>query len=46
LNIPAALAESLDCQEGEIWAFTIVDRKKILLERSADPRIPPTLRRK
>jgi hypothetical protein len=27
LNIPAALAESLDCQEGEMWAFTIVDRK-------------------
>jgi bifunctional DNA-binding transcriptional regulator/antitoxin component of YhaV-PrlF toxin-antitoxin module len=41
LNIPAALAEALDCQEGEMWAFTIVDRKQILLERSEDPRVPP-----
>ena len=40
LNIPAALAEALDCQEGEMWGFTIVDRKKILLERGADPKVP------
>jgi hypothetical protein len=41
LNIPAALAEALDCAEGETWAFTIVDRQKILLERSEDRRVPP-----
>jgi hypothetical protein len=29
-----------------MWAFTIVDRKKILLERSKDPRIPPLLKGK
>ena len=46
LNIPAALAESLDCEEGESWAFTIVDRKTILLERSTDPRVPPLKRHK
>ncbi len=46
LNIPAALAEALDCQEGESWAFTIVDRKRILLERSQDPRVPPLLKGK
>jgi hypothetical protein len=46
LNIPAALAESLDCEEGESWAFTIVDRKSILLERSSDPRVPPLKRHK
>ena len=40
LNIPAALAEALDCQEGEMWAFTTVDRKTILLERGVDPRVP------
>jgi len=44
LSIPAALAESLDCQEGETWSFTIVDRKTILLERSHDPRVPPLKR--
>jgi hypothetical protein len=44
LNIPAALAESIDCQEGESWAFTIVDRKTIQLERGVDPR-PPLLAR-
>ncbi len=46
LNIPAALAEALDCHEGESWAFTIVDRKRILLERSEDPRVPPLLKGK
>ncbi len=46
LNIPAALAEALDCQEGENWAFTVVDRKKVLLERSVDPRVPPLLKEK
>lgn len=40
LNIPAALAEALDCQGAEVWAFTIMDRKRILLERDADPRVP------
>ena len=44
--IPAALAESVDCQEGEIWSFTLVDRKTILLERSNDPRVPPLKRHK
>jgi hypothetical protein len=46
LNIPAALAGALGCQEGEMWNFTIVDRKTILLERSVDPRNPPLPRRK
>jgi hypothetical protein len=46
LNIPAALAEALDCHEGESWAFTIVDRKRILLQRSEDPRVPPLLKGK
>ncbi len=46
LNIPSALAEALDCAEGESWAFTLVDRKKILLERSTDPRVPPLLKGK
>jgi len=46
LNIPAALAESLNCQEGEHWTFTVVDRKTILLERLADPQIPNLKRRK
>jgi hypothetical protein len=46
LNIPAALAESLDCQEGETWSFTIVDRKTILLDRSHDPRVPPLKRQR
>ena len=46
LNIPSALAEALDCREGESWAFTIVDRKRILLERSTAPRIPPLLKEK
>lgn len=46
LNIPAALAEALDCHEGESWAFTIVDRKRVLLERSEDPRVPPLLKGK
>jgi hypothetical protein len=46
LNIPSALAESLDCHEGESWAFTIVDRERILLERSENPRIPPLLKGK
>lgn len=46
LNIPAALAEALDCHEGENWSFTIVDRKRILLERSADPRVPPLVKGK
>jgi hypothetical protein len=41
LAIPAALAESVDCQEGEVWSFTLMDRKTILLERSNDPRVPP-----
>ncbi len=41
LAIPAALAESVDCEEGEVWSFTLVDRKTILLERSNDPRVPP-----
>lgn len=41
LAIPAALAESMDCEEGETWSFTLVDRKTILLERSHDPRVPP-----
>ncbi len=41
LNIPSALAEALDCQEGESWWFTVVDRKRILLERSKAPRVPP-----
>lgn len=45
LNIPAALAESLDCEQGETWSFTIVDRKTILLERSRDARVPPLKRR-
>ncbi len=43
LNIPSALAEAIDCQEGETWAFTLVDRKRILLGRSSDPRTPPLL---
>jgi hypothetical protein len=46
LNIPAALAEAIDCQEGESWAFTIVDRKTIQLERGADPRPPLVARHK
>jgi hypothetical protein len=41
LAIPTALAESVDCEEGETWSFTFVDRKTILLERSHDPRVPP-----
>ena len=45
LNIPSALAESLDCEEGEMWAFTIVDKTRILLERSNDPKIPPLLKK-
>lgn len=44
LAIPAALAESVDCQEGETWSFTLLDRKTILLERSNDPRISPPKR--
>lgn len=40
LNIPAALAEALNCIEGEIWAFTILDRKRILLERAQDKGAP------
>jgi hypothetical protein len=43
LNIPSALAEAIDCHEGESWAFTLVDRKRILLVRSSNPRIPPLL---
>jgi hypothetical protein len=46
LTIPSALAEALDCHEGEHWHFTIVDRKRILLERTADPRVPPLLKGK
>jgi hypothetical protein len=46
LNIPAALAEAIDCQEGESWAFTIVDRKTIQLERGVDPRPSLVARRK
>jgi hypothetical protein len=46
LNIPSALAEALDCHQGESWAFTIVDRTTVLLERSKDPRIPPLLKEK
>jgi hypothetical protein len=46
LNLPAALAEALNCEEGETWSFTIVDRKTILLERSTDPRVPPLKRGK
>jgi len=46
LNLPAALAEALDCEERETWSFTIVDRKTILLERSTDPRVPPLKRGK
>jgi len=40
LNIPAALAEALNCQEGEIWAFTIIDRKRVLLDRAEDKKAP------
>ena len=46
LAITAALAESVDCEEGETWSFTLVDRKTILLERSSDPRVPPLKRHK
>jgi hypothetical protein len=46
LNIPSAIAEALDCDEGESWAFTIVDRTRVLLERSKDPRVPPLLKEK
>ncbi len=40
LNIPAALAEALNCREGEIWAYTIIDRKRILIERAEDRNAP------
>lgn len=33
LNIPAALAEALECQQGEIWWWKIVDRKRLEVER-------------
>ncbi len=46
LSIPAALAEAIDCQEGESWAFTLVDRKTILLERGEDRSSPVLPRRK
>ncbi len=40
LNIPAALAEALDCREGETWRFTVIDRKRILLAREEDKNEP------
>jgi hypothetical protein len=46
LNIPAALAEALDCQETEVWRWSVVDRKRLLLERAIDPRPPRPPRKK
>jgi hypothetical protein len=42
LNIPAALAEALDCEEGETWQWQIVDRKRLLLRRERDRHPPQT----
>ena len=33
-------AEALDCREGETWRFTVIDRKRILLEREEDKNEP------
>jgi hypothetical protein len=46
VNIPAALAEAIDCQEAEVWRWTLLDRKRLLLVRPADPKPPPSTRRK
>jgi hypothetical protein len=44
LNIPAALAEALECEEGEIWRWKIVDAKRLALER--EPLMAKATRRK
>ena len=44
LPIPTALAEALECQEGEIWAWSVRDRKHLCLQRQRDSR-PPHPRR-
>jgi len=46
LNIPAALAEAIDCQEGEVWRWRVRDRRRLLLEREVDPRPPRIKARK
>ncbi len=46
VNVPAPLAEALDLQRGEIWRWTVVDRKWLLLEREAVPALPRAVRRK
>jgi hypothetical protein len=40
LPIPAALAEALECQEGEIWSWSVRDRKHLCLQRQRDCRPP------
>lgn len=40
LPIPAALAEALDCQEGETWRWTVRDRTHLCLLRQRDPHPP------
>jgi len=40
LPIPAALAEALECQEGEIWSWSVRDRKHLCLQRQRDSRLP------
>lgn len=34
LNIPAALAEALECQRGEVWGWKILDRMRLEVQRS------------
>ncbi len=35
LNIPAALAEALDCRQGEIWRWSVINRWRLEVRREA-----------
>lgn len=36
LNIPAALAEALECRQGELWRWRIVSRRCLEVRREPE----------
>ncbi len=46
VNIPAPLAEAIDLRRGEILRWTVVDRKRLVLEREVVPALPRAVQRK
>lgn len=40
VNVPAAIAQSLGLEQGEVFEWTIEDRGHLHLLRAAEPKVP------